>query len=82
MVGVADPEGFAGPGAVEADLGEVEQGHGEHEERCQYGEGVGVLPGVKVREDGEDGEQIAGEMAAGIAEKGAGLGEIIGEEAE
>src|SRR5581483_6982009 len=76
MVDVADPERFPVQRADDDDLGEVDQRDGEDEQRRQDGQRSRILFVVKVGEDGHDGEQVADEMAAGIAEKRTGVRKI------
>src|ERR1019366_505151 len=76
MIGVADPERFFIQRAEQADLREAEQGNGQHEQRCKHSERTRILLRVKMRENRHDGEQVANEVAAGVAEKSAGVRKI------
>ena len=76
MIGVADPERFFVERAEQADLREVEQGNRQHEQRREHGERTRILLRVKMRQDGHDCEQVADEVAAGVAEKRAGVRKI------
>src|SRR5271154_2869150 len=76
MVRVANPEWLFVECAEQADLREVEQGNGQHEQRCEHGERMRVSLRVKMRQNRHDGEQVADEMAAGIAKKRTGVGKI------
>ena len=76
MIGVADPERFFVQRAEQADLREVKQGNRQHEQRREHGERTRILLGVKMRQNRHHREQIADEMAAGVAEKRAGVRKI------
>jgi hypothetical protein len=78
MIGVADPERFLVQRAEQADLREVKQGNRQHQQRREHGPAMRILLGVKVRQDGHHREQVADEVAAGVAEKRAGVGKFHG----
>src|SRR5206468_11769607 len=61
---------------------QIDQRHGEDEQRLENGEHLRIFPRVEVRKDRQHGEQIADQVAAGVAQKSAGLREIIGQRSE
>ena len=82
VVLVADVEGFAETPADVNHGDEVGEDDAEDEQRFEDGKGLHVGGGVEMGEDREEREEIADEVAAGIAEERGGPGEIEGEEAE
>ena len=69
MVLVAEVEGFMEAPADPEDGEEIGEDDAEDEDWLEDGESMGMGIGVEVGEDGEDGEQIADEMTAGVAEE-------------
>ncbi len=82
MVGVADIKRLAAPPAQKHDANQVRQRNGEHQQRFQHGPRVRVLPRVKVRQNCHYREQVADQMAAGVAQKRAGLRKIVRQETQ
>src|SRR5580704_5293787 len=80
MISIANIKWPTEPPAQADDPDEVAERNGEDEKRDENGHGMGILAVVKMRQDGHDGEQVADEMAAGVAEEGGGFRKIIWEE--
>src|SRR6516165_1198123 len=76
MVGVAEPKRFFLQSAEQRDLHKIKQRNSQHQQWRQHGEAMGMPLVVKMRQDGHHGEEITDEMAAGVAEKRARVGEI------
>ena len=82
VVGVALIEWLADAPAKEDDPNQVRQRDGEDQQRKQHRPAARVLRRIEVRQNCEHGQQVADKMTAGITEKGAGAGEIVGQKAE
>lgn len=77
VIGVALIEGFAGLPTDPDHTSQVAQGHAQNDQGTEHGQGIRMLGGVVVGQDGEDRQQVAHQMTAGIAQEGPGLGEVV-----
>ena len=77
VIRVADVKWFAHSPAQNDDPREIAQRDREHQQRRDHRPRARVEFAVEVRQNGQHGEQIADEMAAGVAEKRAGVGKIV-----
>jgi hypothetical protein len=79
MISIAEIKRPAEPPAQADDPDKVAKRDREDEKRDENGHGMRILAVVKMRQDGHDGEQVADEMAAGVAEERGGFRKIIWE---
>ena len=77
MICVAVVKGQAVAGAPGNDPQQIEQGNGQHDERDHHRPMTGMTRAVEVRQNCQDRQEIANQVAARIAEKGARLREIV-----
>ncbi len=82
VVGVAVVKGFSQAPADEDDLDHVEERDGEDQQRNEDGPMAGMADAIEMREDGEDGQEVADEMAAGVAKESTGARKIAGKKTE
>src|SRR5208337_1911334 len=76
-------ERFSQAPAQEDNPDQVQQGHGQHEQGDQDNPTRSLsFRGVEVREDGQDGQEIADEVAAGIAQESSSAGEVVWQETQ
>src|SRR3954464_5198503 len=75
-------ERFSEPPPDQDHLDQVQEGHCQNEQRNQDRPMARMTGAVEMWKNGQDGEEVANKMAAGIAKEGARVGKVIGKETE
>ena len=80
MIVVSNVKRFAEAKSNPHDAQQIPKRDGQDDDGAENGDDAGMSLSIEVGKDSQNGEKVADEVAAGIAKKGAGAWEVVGQE--